>query len=37
VSRREGGARFGSMKKALKVLLVIAIVGIIGKIIIDNA
>jgi hypothetical protein len=29
--------RFGHMKKALKVLLVIAIVGVIGKIIIDNA
>ena len=30
-------ARFEPMKKALKVLLVIAIVGVIGKIIIDNA
>lgn len=31
------GARFGRMKKALKILLVIAVVGVIGKIIIDNA
>ena len=30
-------ARFGDMKKALKILLVVAIVGVIGKIIIDNA
>ena len=30
-------ARFDHMKKALKILLVVAIVGVIGKIIIDNA
>ena len=29
--------RFEHMKKALKILLVVAIVGVIGKIIIDNA
>jgi hypothetical protein len=29
--------RFGPMRKAFKILLVIALVGVIGKIIIDNA
>lgn len=29
--------RFVAMKKAIKVILLIAIVGVIGKIIVDNA
>ena len=34
---RERSARFRNMKKAFKILLLLAVVGIIGKIIIDNA
>ncbi len=29
--------RFKAMKKALKILVLVAIIGVIGKIIIDNA
>ncbi|HEY5650429.1 MAG TPA: hypothetical protein VIW46_03205 [Acidimicrobiia bacterium] len=35
--RGQRHTRFGMMKKALKILVVVALVGIIGKIIIDNA